>query len=104
LLGFGLGSNVGLTVAGFAMTSFGAASPFAITGTAHIMLILFALSQRRYAPAVAEENKVAFKANPLARASTPETAALGADQAELEANRATPPPPDTEAPLADTKG
>jgi hypothetical protein len=68
------------------MTSFGAKSLFAITGTAHILLILFALLRLKTAPAVAAENKVAFRAKPLARASTPETAALAADQAELDAH------------------
>lgn len=88
LLVFGLGSIVGPTFAGFAMTSFGAVSLFAVTGAAHVLLFLFAIWRLRHAPAVAEENKVAFKANPLARASTPETAALGADQAELDAEQA----------------
>ena len=86
LLVFGIGSIIGPTIAGFAMTSFGAESLFAVTGSAHILLILFALLRLKIAPAVKPENKVAFQAKPLARASTPETIALAADQAELDAN------------------
>lgn len=87
LLVFGIGSIVGPTVAGFAMTSFGAVSLFGVTGIAHISLIAFAIWRLRHAPAVANENKVSFKANPMARSSTPETAAFGADQAELDADQ-----------------
>ncbi len=90
LLVFGLGSIVGPTTAGFAMTSFGAVSLFAVTGVAHVFLIGFAIWRIRHAPAVAAENKVMFKANPLTRSSTPETAALGADQAELDADQPAP--------------
>ncbi|MBT8456849.1 MAG: MFS transporter [Alphaproteobacteria bacterium] len=88
LLVFGLGSIVGPTVAGVAMTAFGAVSLFAVTGSAHVLLILFAIYRLRTAPAVTAENKVSFQAKPMARASTPETAALGADQDELEADQA----------------
>ncbi|WP_093972447.1 MFS transporter [Boseongicola aestuarii] len=87
LLVFGLGSIGGPTVAGFAMTSFGPASLFAVTGTAHICLLTFAIYRLRTAPSVKSEKKVMFKAKPLARFSTPETAALGADQAELDADQ-----------------
>lgn len=84
LLVFGIGSIIGPTVAGFAMTAFGASMLFAVTGTVHIALILFALLRLRVAPAVATEDKIAFQVTPLARASTPETAVLGADQTELD--------------------
>ncbi len=94
LLVYGVGAIVGPTVAGFAMTSFGATSLFAITGAAHVLLILFALLRLKTAPAVTPENKGTFQAHPLARASTPETAALAADQAELDADQ-----PPTEAPI-----
>lgn len=86
LLVYGIGSIAGPTIAGFAMTSYGAASLFAVTGFAHILLILFALWRLKTAPAVVAEKKGAFQAAPLARASTPETAALSADQAELDAH------------------
>jgi MFS family permease len=87
LLVFGLGSIVGPTVAGFAMTTFGAVSLFAVTGIAHIFLIAFAIWRLKHAPEVAKEDKVSFQAKPMVRASTPETAALGADQAELDADQ-----------------
>ncbi|UWR35745.1 MFS transporter (plasmid) [Sulfitobacter sp. W027] len=85
LLVFGIGSIVGPTVAGFAMTEFGASTLFAVTGSVHVLLILFALLRLRIAPPVAPNAKIAFQAKPLARASTPETAALSADPAELNA-------------------
>ncbi|MDU8913060.1 MFS transporter [Aestuariicoccus sp. MJ-SS9] len=86
LLVFGIGSIIGPTAAGFAMASVGAAALFAVTGLAHISLVLFALLRLRVAPAVSAADKGVFRANPLARASTPETVALGADQAELDAD------------------
>ena len=63
------------------------ASLFMVTATAHIILILFALLRLKMAPAVAPEEKVSFQSTPLARVSTPETAALSADQDELNADR-----------------
>src|SRR6056297_3557409 len=88
LLVYGIGSIVGPTVAGFAMTQLGAASLFMITGIAHVVLVLFALLRLKTAPAVAAEYKGTFQAQPLPRMSTPETAALAADEAELSADRA----------------
>lgn len=78
LLVFGIGSIVGPTLAGFSMMSLGASTLFAVTGAAHVLLLLFALVRLRVAPAVKAENKGAFQSKPLARASTPETAALAA--------------------------
>jgi len=98
LLVFGIGSIVGPTIAGFAMTTFGAASLFAITGCAHLLLVLFALIRIRYAPAVAAENKGTFQAQPLPRGATPETAALSANEAELSAER------DTDVPNGTARG
>lgn len=87
LLVFGIGSIIGPTVAGAAMTQFGAVSLFAVTGAAHVLLLGFAILRLLTAPAVSSENKVSFQSKPLARASTPETIALGADQAELDADQ-----------------
>ena len=87
LLVFGIGSIAGPALAGFAMTSFGASSLFAVTGFAHLLLLLFAIVRLKTAPAVKPENKVSFRANPMARSSTPETAALSADQTELDADQ-----------------
>lgn len=87
LLVYGIGSIVGPTVAGLTMTGFGAPSLFMITGSAHIVLILYAMVRLRYAPAVAQADKGSFQAAPMARMSTPETAALAANQAELNSDR-----------------
>ncbi len=76
LLVFGLGSIVGPTVAGFAMTGLGATSLFWVTGTAHLLLVLFALVRLRARSAVPQAEKRAFKAVPLPRAATPETLAM----------------------------
>ena len=87
LLVYGLGSIVGPTVAGLAMTNAGPESLFLITGAAHVLLIAFAIFRVRSAPAVAQENKGSFQPAPLARMSTPETAAFAADEDELKADR-----------------
>jgi MFS family permease len=87
LLVFGMGSIVGPTIAGFAMSNFGTSYLFVVTGGAHVCLILFALLRLKMRPAVAQADKVAFQAKPLARASTPETAALAGDESELEADQ-----------------
>lgn len=79
LLVFGIGSIVGPTLAGYVMTSFGAAYLFAVTGAAHVLLILFAVVRLKLRPSVPAEDKVAFRAKPLARASTPETVALAGE-------------------------
>lgn len=84
---FGIGSIVGPSIAGFAMTTYGESSLFIVTGASHVLLILFALLRLRHAPAVAAEDKGAFQMTPMARVSTPETAALAEDQAELMADR-----------------
>lgn len=78
LLVFGIGSIIGPAAAGFAMSALGAAALFAVTGAAHVTLILFGLLRLWIAPPVAAADKIAFQAKPLARASTPETAALAA--------------------------
>jgi len=88
LLVYGLGSIVGPTAAGFAMTSFGASTLFAITAMAHLLLVAFAITRIWTAPPASKEDKANFQAAPLARMSTPETAALAADEAELAADRA----------------
>lgn len=82
LLVFGLGSIIGPAAAGFAMSAFGAESLFAITGSAHVMLILFALLRIRIRRAVNPKDKVAFQATPMARGSTPETMTLAVEDPE----------------------
>ncbi|SMC11458.1 MFS transporter [Roseovarius aestuarii] len=78
LLVYGLGAIGGPTVAGFAMTNFGNTSLFWTTGCGHVLLILFAILRMRTRAGVAHADKQAFRASPMARASTPETAALDA--------------------------
>ncbi|WP_422344503.1 MFS transporter [Parasphingorhabdus sp.] len=87
LLVFGIGSIVGPTIAGFAIAIYGAASMFVMIGFAHTLLIIFALIRLLSAPAVAQEAKGDFQMSPLARVSTPETAALASDHSELNADR-----------------
>ncbi len=84
LLVFGLGSIIGPTIAGIAMAKFGPSVLFAVTGAAHFLLISFAVFRLRVAPAVADEDKVVFHAQPFARESTPETAALATDSSALD--------------------
>ena len=101
LLVYGIGSIVGPTIAGFAMSSYGAPSLFAVTGTAHILLILFAIVRLRSAPAVAPEDKGSFQPILMARALTPETAALAADEAELNSERVQNSAPEQKEPSRD---
>lgn len=83
LLVYGIGSIIGPTVAGVVMSEYGARYLFAVTGVAHILLILFALVRLRFAPAVAAEDKGTFKVAPFAKATTPETATLSATAQEI---------------------
>lgn len=84
LLVYGLGSIIGPTIAGFAMTRFGSASLFVVTGVAHTLLIAFALVRLRARVGVTQEEKTSFVASPLARAITPETAVLAAGEENEE--------------------
>jgi MFS family permease len=108
LLVFGVGSIIGPTVAGFAMTEVGIDSLFFVTGVSHVLLILFALIRMRARAAVALGEKTAFVASPQGRSTTPETAALASAvvaDSEEAARAAQPgseaPEPQDEAP--DTK-
>ncbi|MEI4263807.1 MFS transporter [Roseovarius sp. D0-M9] len=103
LLVYGVGSIIGPSAAGLAMTTYGESSLFAVTGGAHILLVLFALYRLRHAPAIASEDKKNFQATPMARMSTPETAALAADAEELASDRAAV-DPETGAPAATGPG
>ncbi|MGR3484954.1 MAG: MFS transporter [Paracoccaceae bacterium] len=85
LLIFGLGSIVGPTAAGVAMTELGPRSLFAVTGAAHVLLLAYAIWRIRRAPAVAGAAKIAFRVVPTARNSTPETAYFAASEAERRA-------------------
>lgn len=83
LLVYGIGSIVGPTIAGFAMTNVGTSSLFVTTGSAHVLLILFAVLRIKIAPPVAEKDKVAFQPAPLPRAATPETANLASEESAV---------------------
>ncbi|MTH65541.1 MFS transporter [Paracoccus shanxieyensis] len=76
LLVFGVGTMIGPTVAGFAMTGFGPVSLFWVTGFAHAALIGFGLVRIRARTALRPEEKTAFRMAPATRAVTPETVAL----------------------------
>ncbi|MGK7754962.1 MULTISPECIES: MFS transporter [unclassified Roseovarius] len=89
LLVYGIGSIIGPAGAGVLMTSFGEAMLFSVTGAAHVFLVLYALLRIRVAPPVAPANKGVFQAAPLARASTPETAAFATDQTAMDPDQGT---------------
>lgn len=83
LLVFGLGSIIGPSLAGFAMSAYSEQWLFAVTGSAHVLLVLFALLRIWIAPPVATEDKVAFQATPMGRGSTPETVSMAAESREM---------------------
>jgi MFS family permease len=87
LLVYGIGAIIGPTLAGLAMTHFGAQGLFYVTAGAHILLILFALLRLRARAGVAPEEKVTFQPGPIARNATPETAVFAADEAEIRAEQ-----------------
>ena len=80
---YGVGSIIGPAMAGFAISRYGAPSLFAVLGVAHVLLILFALMRLKSTPAVEPLDKGSFKSTPMVLVSTPETAALAANDAEL---------------------
>lgn len=87
LLIYGVGSIVGPTIAGFAMSSFGAPSLFAVTGAAHILLIVFAVARLRSTPTVAPDDKGNFQPILAAYIQTPETVAFAAEEDEVQSER-----------------
>ena len=58
------------------MASFGPQSLFMTTALAHVLLLGFALVRLRARASLPSEVKGSFQMSPIARASTPETAAL----------------------------
>ena len=88
LLIYGIGSIVGPTVAGISMASFGPQSLFMTTAGAHVLLLIFAVVRLRARASLPVEDKGTFQPAPIARASTPETAALAAGTAEPEVEKA----------------
>jgi MFS family permease len=82
LLVFGIGSIVGPTIAGLAMTSFGITSLFVVTATAHTLIIAFAVLRLRVSSPVPTTDKTKFVATPSARTTTPQTAVLAKRETE----------------------
>ena len=78
LMVFGFGSIIGPTVAGFVMTAAGTGGLFRVTGTAHVLLILYAGYRITRRKAVAREDKGDFKASTIARSATPQTVVMSA--------------------------
>ncbi len=76
LLVLGVGSIVGPTVAGVAMSYLGNQNLFLVTGLSHVAIILFTFYRVLTKSALASDTKGTFQAVPLGRASTPETANL----------------------------
>lgn len=81
LLVFGVGSIIGPTAAGFAMTNVGNVSLFGVTAIAHILLIGFGLYRLRVREAVSVKGKSAFVPSPQPRNATPQTAAMSTGDA-----------------------
>ena len=76
LLIFGVGTIIGPTIAGFAMTTFGNVSLFWVTAVAHVLIVVFALFRLTVRSGLSDDDKQAFRAGPMGRAATPETSAL----------------------------
>ncbi len=76
LLVYGLGAIIGPLIAGFGMASLGVSGLFITTNGAHILIILFTLWRIRARADVASADKGNFVAAPMARSSTPQTAAF----------------------------
>ncbi|SFP08435.1 MFS transporter [Tranquillimonas alkanivorans] len=76
LMVFGLGSIIGPVVAGYGMTALGIRALFLTTAAAHVLVIGYAIWRIMRSDQVKAEEKISFVATPVARASTPETAAL----------------------------
>lgn len=76
LLLYGVGGIIGPLIAGFGMTNLTFSALFMTTMAAHAMIIGFTLWRMTQRAQVADADKVDFAVSPLARTSTPETAAL----------------------------
>lgn len=84
LMVYGIGSIIGPLLAGWGMSVAGARGLFAVTLTAHVLIVLFALWRMRVRAAVPEDQKGSFQVSAPGRTITPETAALAEPEEETE--------------------
>lgn len=87
LLVYGLGAIAGPLIAGAGMYAGGPSGLFLTTFCAHVLLIAFGLWRIRERDTVSNEDKVQFQYAPLARASTPETAAFTSPDETVDRHR-----------------
>lgn len=95
LLLYGAGGIVGPLMAGWAMTSFADRALFMVTAGAHVLVIIYTLWRISRRVAVDDASKTAFQVAPGGRGSTPQTAVLGASEAEVQAEAQTATTPAT---------
>lgn len=89
LLLYGVGGIAGPLIAGYGMSLLNVSALFMTTMSAHILLIGFTLWRIAKRQQVADRDKVDFAVSPLARSTTPETAALAMqDDTEVKVENA----------------
>jgi len=84
LLVFGVGCIFGPLISGFAMAEFGSSGLFMTSFAAHVLIVLFTIWRIAKSAPVAEADKVAFVAAPLARTTTPETVAMQFEEPQAD--------------------
>ena len=94
LLTFGIGSILGPTIAGWAMSAVGDSALFMVTAASHTMVILFTIWRISRRDAVAEEDKSSFQPLNAGRTSVLQTAEFS----QSEADPPTPPSSSSAAP------
>lgn len=85
LLLYGGGGIVGPLMAGWAMSNFADRALFMVTAVAHVLVIVYTIWRISRRVAVKDADKTAFQVAPGGRGSTPQTAVLGASEAEVQA-------------------
>lgn len=83
LLVYGLGAIAGPLIAGWAMSTAGERGLFMTTAGAHILMISQALWRISRRASIATDDKTDFQPGPAGRATTPQTIALSASEAEV---------------------
>lgn len=84
LMVFGFGSILGPTAAGYAMSAAGSGGLFAVTATAHVLMICQAIYRISRRASAARGEKSEFRASTTARNATPQTIAMSATEDQLE--------------------